>query len=231
MSKKNYIKHIFKNLTDTKVKKVTFTIFSIGLILLILFGVSKTNLVQNLLKMAGIYSAEERVIEFETDGFETDEAGNVHITESVTWNSDRQAELTFDIESIIKSEHNNTDYLIVVDNSTDMTNIEYLKENLLKLSDEILQNENNKIALMTFNDNYQLITDFSNDKTQVNEKISGIALTGGCKYYVGLKGIEEILSTYTKLDGKDLRVLFITNSYTKSGNHKAEYQVLKEKYP
>ena len=223
------IKKCFSKFTTKK--KIIFSVFSLCLTLTILFGLSKTNLVQNLLKMAGIYSVEERVIEFQTDGFETDEAGNIKITESVSWISNNEAKLNFDIESIIKTDYKDTDYLILVDNSNDMENIEFLKENLLELSEEILKNSNNRISLMTFNDNYQLLTEFNNDSSLINEKINGISLTGECNYQVGFEGILEVLSNYTKDPTKQLNVLFITNSRTKNGNYKTLYNVVKEMYP
>ena len=231
MSKKNYIKHIFKNLTDTKVKKVTFTILSIGLILLILFGVSKTNFVQNLLKLAGIYTQEEKVIKFYSDGWEENDPGSIHVTKSADWVAEDTAEITFNIESKLKTNVKNIDVILAIDTSEKYNSEFYnIINEVREYANSILDDSNNRLALISFNDTSSILTDFTNDKSIVEDQLNSLTTLGDSNYYLALKDVESLLMNYTKDSEREVIVLLLADGYSSDPKDDSQYDIIKEKY-
>ena len=67
---KNKISNLYKELINTKQRKIIFNVCLAFCLILLVFGLSKTNMVRNLLKLVGIYTQEEKVIEIASSGWE-----------------------------------------------------------------------------------------------------------------------------------------------------------------
>ena len=117
---KNKISNLYKELINTKQRKIIFNVCLVFCLILLVFGLSKTNMVRNLLKLVGIYTQEEKVIEIASSGWENGEPGSVHITKTADWISLDTVEVTYDVDTIIQNTSNARDVIVVMDTSASM---------------------------------------------------------------------------------------------------------------
>ena len=227
------IKTLFSKLTNTKQKKIIFSLISFLFVFLICFGLSKTNFVRNLLKLAGIYTQAEKVVELYSDGWEDNEPGSIHVTKSAEWVAEDTAEITFDIESKISTDTENVDVILAVSNILGEDASVNISEKLVEFANNLYE-KNNTMSLLTFGEE-RITTDFIADKTQMIENINKISaknISGNRSGYEdSLTYINTLLNNHTKQNDRELIIILLTGPQTLEGNHKARYLVLKENHP
>ena len=163
--------------------------------------------------------------------------GSWKITKSARWMNDTsKAQITFKVESIAKHEENkNYDVVLVIDNSGSMegNKIDQVKADATDLTNTLLSDRNNNIALVAFSTNAMILSDFTNDRTKLTEIIDGIDIDGMTNYYDGLLKAESVLDGYQQKDGHELVLLFLTDGLPNEDtpNEIAQYHKLKTMYP
>lgn len=164
-----------------------------------------------------------------------DNPGSFKLEESSNWISNNKALVTFDLSTVPQLDGKNKDVVLVMDSSTPYINsdINLEKTTFNSLIDYILENTNNRVALITYNSTSEILSDFTNDKNELKESVNEIVATGNSSYTQALLNIEDLLSDYEKSNDRDLNVVFFTYRHPNSddNNRIAIYEKLKLKHP
>lgn len=176
--------------------------------------------------------------------FSKGEAGSWKVTKSAKWVSEKKARITFAVDSVIKTKRKYTDVILVVDTSgsmneekkvsgvlkTKLSKVQEDCENLIRLN---LNDKNNHIALINFDTDSNIVSDFTNDKELLVNRLKSLQATGNTNYYQALVNVDSILSNYQGDSDHDLVVLFLTDGYPNvdASNNLSQYNYLKKKYP
>ena len=183
-----------------------------------------------------VFAKEEPVksitIESENLSYEENKPGSYKITKQAEWIGKGKARITFQVDTkeLIK-ENINTDTILIIDTSGSMTG-DKLKSDSVDLIQKTLQDNNNKIGIIEFNDNASIVSNLSNDISDLTNKINSLTASGNTNYYQALVKLEELLKTYQKEDNKELAVLFLTDGLPNinTPNEVGQYKYLKSEY-
>ncbi|MBP5684801.1 MAG: BspA family leucine-rich repeat surface protein [Bacilli bacterium] len=180
------------------------------------------------------YTHEIKSVEIQSNDY--DSPGSWHIDKSAEWTGFGKAKVTFDVNSVMKTEDNHyKDVILVMDTSGSMDGdkLDRAKEDAIDLTNYLLSNSNNRVALITFGSTSTIKSDFTNNKTQIVDYIDNLTVAGTTNYNAGLLNIDSVMENYVQDSNKDLIVLFLTDGYPNKDtpNEKATYQMLKDKYP
>ena len=171
----------------------------------------------------------------DSTSFDDKEPGAWKVNKSARWISKGEAEITFDVESILKSQSKYTDVLFVLDISESMagSKLDKVKSATLELVNSLLSYEGNKMGLITFDTGSEIVTDLTNDKDLLLDAINGLTEKGRTNYYQALVNVDEVLKNYAKEDNRELVVLFLTDGYPNEDtpNEVSQYNYLKKNYP
>ena len=175
------------------------------------------------------------IITSQKTSYEEKEPGSWQVEKSGKWISKGRARVTFDVDTTLMKKNKNIDIILVLDTSDSMNGImiDCVKRDTIKLIDNLLSNENNNIALVTFNTGSTIVSDFTNDKDYLTNEINSIQPSGSTNYYQPLIDVDSLLKDYKKIDNKEVIVLFLTDGYPNvdSPNQIAQYRTLKKNYP
>lgn len=229
---------LFKFMSNNNIKILIISLLMLFMILPI-FKNNNKNI--NLLTMISNklfdsnYTEEIESIEIESPDYIDMEPGSWHIDKSARWTGTTTAQVTFDVSSIMKTDDNYKDIILVIDISGSMEGekIDKVKSDSKELAEVILSNSNNNVALITYDNRSQIISEFTNDKDIIIELIDSIAPNGETNYNAPLKDVEQLMKDYEKQDNRDIVTLFLTDGYPNidTPNQIATYNLLKEKYP
>ena len=115
------------------------------------------------------YTQEIRNVEIESDNY--DDPGSFHIDKSAKWVSFTEAEVNFDLNTIYKEREDEAykDIILVIDISGSMSGskLDKAKSDAMELVDSLLSNQNNHVALITFDSTSEILSDFTNNKTEI----------------------------------------------------------------
>jgi len=209
-------------------KKITLLTISIILILISVIIMPNSFAYQNPVKTISFSSQEL--------DYEKNEAGSYKITKSAEWIGKGKARITFQVDTkeLIK-ENINTDTILIIDTSGSMTGdkLDKVKSDSVDLIQKTLQDNNNKIGIIEFNDNASIVSNLSNDISDLTNKINSLTASGNANYYQALVKLEELLKTYQKEDNRELTVLFLTGGLPNinTPNEVGQYKYLKSEYP
>ena len=212
-----------------KVKNLIIPVIAVFILSTIaLLNISKKdNLIQKntkkLFESIGIYTKENKEINIQSEDWKIDK--------KVEWIESNKAKITYDLTSVSKYEKNNKDIVLMIDTSESMGNgkLEQIKISTINLIDQILKEDNNRIALIEFNEKAELLTEFTDDKTKLVELINSLSLNGSSDYKEPFKVLNNILQDYDTLD-KDVSVLFIVGGYSNIKVNKTIYNIIKTNY-
>lgn len=168
--------------------------------------------------------------------YQKKEPGAWKVTESAKWIIRKEAEVTLNVESILKNnENNNLDVLYILDTSESMRGdkIQEISNSLSKLSKTLLDNKENRVGIITFNESAKIILNFSNDLNNFTNGIDSISAQGLRSFYKALISIDGILKDYKPIDNKKCIVLLFTdgNPNLDTPNEIGIYNYIKDKYP
>mgnify|MGYP001623816389 CR=1 FL=1 len=176
-------------------------------------------------------------ISFESEklSYEKNDAGSYKITKRAEWIGKGKARITFQVDTKeLLKENINTDTILIIDTSGSMTRdkLDKVKSDSIDLINKILDNKENKIAIIEFNTNAALLSDFTNNVVELTDKINNLQATGVTSYYRALVKLEELLIKYQKEDNRELTVLFLTDGVPSSDtpNEVGQYKYLKSEY-
>ena len=180
------------------------------------------------------YTQEIRSVEIQSNDY--NQPGSWHIDKSAEWTGFGKARVTFDVNSIMKTVSGRyKDVILVIDISGSMSGdkLDRAKQDAIDLTNYLLSDNHNSIALITFDSTSTIISNFISDKDTMLNYLNDLSATGCTNYNAGLLNVNEIMETYTRDPNKDLVVLFLTDGYPNEDtpNQVATYGLLKDKYP
>ncbi len=169
------------------------------------------------------------------------ESGAWKVNKRAGWTGRNTARIIIDVDSRMKLQNEANDVLLVVDNGNSMggDRLQAAKGALISFTNDFLdEGDNNNIAIVTFNHDYNIETGFTNDRDLLLSEISNIttedAIDGGEKtnYYQGLNGAERLLRDYIQRDNRNVTIVFLTDGIPNEEllYQNAEYQLIKHKY-
>ena len=227
-----------KIVTKNKFKFATTFVGSLTVLILILSSVTGTNIIKvstkKFLAGLGIYTEEVKKVEIQSNDY--DNQGSWHIDKSAKWTGSNTAQVTFDLNSIMKTGNRYKDVVLVLDISGSMSGDKMTKaiSDSKELVSYLLSNSQNRIAIVTFDSTSTVISTFSNDKDDLLSKLDTIITTGGCtNYNAALQNVDVVMNGYTKESNRDVVTLFLTDGYPNEDipNQVGTFEVLKDKYP
>ena len=168
--------------------------------------------------------------------YENGDPGAWKLTKSAKWTGDGEAELTIDVDTIAKTADNrHTDILYVVDVSGSMngSKLDKVKQDMTELTESLLSDTENRVAMVSFESSARKELDFTSDKDTALTAIDNLTTSGCTNYYQALKNAGELLETYEHQNNRELIMLFLTDGYPNEDtpNEQTEYAYLKETYP
>lgn len=175
-------------------------------------------------------------VEFKSEKFDYDskESGAWKVTKSAKWLDRGTAEITFDVDTILKPKYKYRDVILVLDISSSMEGrkIEKAKADAIDLLNNLLDENENRVALISFTDNAYILSGFSRDKEVLTNLINGLTLGENTNYYKALQSVEGLLKEYINEDERGCIVLFLTDGYPNRGipNEVGEYKLLKKNF-
>ena len=97
----------------------------------------------------------------------------------------------------------------------------------------MLSDSNNRVAIITFDSTSTIVSEFSNKKDELLQKLDSITVTGCTNYDVALKNVDTIMNGYVKETNRDVATLFLTDGYPNidTPNQIGTYESVKDKYP
>ena len=227
------LKNIFNPNTATRGRLIAFATADLALVAVAAGLIVKLNLPQKLAE-----NADPTTISFMSSSADYDagEGGAWKITKSAKWTGDGKAQLTIDVDTVAKNANGRyTDVLFVVDvsGSMDGAKIDRVKQDMTELTDSLLSNGQNQVAMVSFESGAKKELDFTTDKTAAQTAIDNLGTSGCTNYYQAFKEAEGVLKNYQVQDNRDLFLLFLTDGYPNEDtpNERAEYAYLKSAYP
>ena len=229
-------KSILKKISKTKI--ITFIISFIIIFLFTISLISGKNIAlvgaKKVLNNLGIYTEEVSSIEINSSLY--NDEGSWNINKSAKWTSSTTAKIEFNVDSVVKPNGNKKDIIIVIDTSGSMEGDKISKviSDTKELIDYALKDSDNRISLITFESTSTILSDFTNDKDVLIEKLDSIVVeNGNTNYNAALKNVNSVMEGYVKEDGRDITTLFLTDGYPNEDtpNQVGAYDVLKDKYP
>ncbi len=231
--KKNFfskIKIFFRNKTAV----VTSII-----VVMVLFGVVfKTGIVSRLFSFSALlntgYTSEVKEITVNGTGYTNNTAGSIKYTKSAEWTGKQEVTVTYDIDSLAINRNMKQDVILVLDVSLSMDSIKLgdLKRSLDEISSEFFDNTGNRMAIITFSTDAKTNLGFTSDYNAVKTTLDGLEVRGSTNYYLALKEVDKLLSSYTKKSDTDLHMIFFTDGLPTEGMsmYKTQYNSLKAKH-
>ncbi len=207
----------------------------VALFLCLVFGVSAiVSLLLNVnAQLVPVASVE---ITSEHTSFEDNEPGAWKVTKSAEWTALGKARITFEVDSIPKTDNSKKlDVVMVIDNSGSMSGEKMTQVQIdsIDLVDTLLSDADNNVALVTFESDATIRSGFTNNKNFIISQINSIQASGGTNYYAGLLKAEEVLEGYSRQNDRELVLLFLTDGSPnmETPNEIGEYETIKAKYP
>ena len=214
---KNFINYHKKEMIVSAILVFSFSIILIGI------------------AFAAVEPVRSIVLTSKNTSYEEKVPGSWQVEKSGKWAAKGIAEVSFDVDTRMKTNTQNTDIIFVLDISNSMSGnkLERVKSGTTELIEDLLSNRDNRAALITFDSTSTILSNLTNDKDSLLEKVNSLTCIGGTNYYQALVNVDTILKDYTKESGREMIVLFLTAGYPNvdTPNQIAQYQYLKSKYP
>ena len=206
-------------------KQVIFSLISIVVLVLTCTIIPNVLAEENPIKEITLSSSRSN--------YETEEGGAWKVNKSAEWIGSGTARITFDVNSIKKTNSKKKDIILILDTSNSMEGdkLSKIKFDSIELVNSVID-DGGKVALISFNNNATVLSDLSTEKVSLEGQISSLETNGSTNYYSALKASEEILNNYTKKDNRELVMVFMTDGEPNinTPNEVTEYNYLKEKY-
>ena len=175
-------------------------------------------------------------IEFtsEHSDFENGDKGAWIVTKSAKWIDTGKAEVTININSIKRSSiGHKKDIVLVADDSGMGNGIEQIKSDCAYFINELLADEGNRIALISYHSEANILADFTNNKGILLGLVDGLVSRDEKDLSAAFKRADELLTNYTPEENCELIMIVIAHGYPNlnTPNEVGEYRTLKAKYP
>ena len=188
-----------------------------------------------LFRLLGNYTETIPNVTIKEAGYDETTKGTWKLTKNAKWIQEGKVEVIYTLNSHIKKENKTKDIVLVLDTSNNISTekLTKVKESTKEFIDQVLEEGSNQISLITFQETGTILSSFSQDASSLKNQIDSITTGNASSYTSGLVKVKEVLNGYTKEENKDLVVLFLVGGKPNQdiANEKANYQILKEKYP
>ena len=229
----------FRKIKSSKVKVAFICIFMFAFSIISLSLITHTNIVgvgvNRLLRLLGVYGEVIPSVEIESGGYTLETPGSWHINKSAEWTDTNKAKVTFDVESIVKTDSNKKDVILVIDVSGSMTGgkLERAISDSQELVQYLLEESGNQISIITFSDTSTIVSPFTDDEEVLLEALDGLTAYGETNYKAALLNVLAVMNGYEKVNGKDVVTLFLTDGYPnlEIPNEVMIYALIKQMYP
>ena len=167
--------------------------------------------------------------------YDNGEGGSWKLTKSAKWVGDGEAELTINVSTNRKSSDAKRDIVFAVDVSASMrgNKLNQVKTDMSEVVDDLLNDEENRVAFVSFDSNAYVKYGFTNDKDSALSVINGLAVGSNTNYYDALSKVGDVLNGYTEDANRELYVLILTDGLPTVGSpyEVEEFAALKQLYP
>ena len=167
--------------------------------------------------------------------YSIEEEGSFEVTKSAKWIDMNKARITFEVDSIAKENKQKRDIILVLDLSDSMEGekLAIMKAEAISLIDKVLQDANNRVAVIAYGTNADIVSIFSSNPRILARDINLLSNKGQTNHYDALLEMEKLLSTYEKEDDRECSAIFLTDGFADTGtpNELREYAYLKSQYP
>ncbi len=181
------------------------------------------------------FNKEVKIIEAMGTDYANGDIGSIAVNKNADWTSSHGATVTLSLDSIEIPRNTNTDLILVLDVSESMSQdrVNKLMEAVENLSIDFFANSNNRMALITFGSTSNINSNFTNDANVIKTEMESLIHKGSTNYYLALKDVETLLTSYTPKDNTDLHMIFVTDGFPTEGVglYESQYKKLKNKYP
>jgi len=171
----------------------------------------------------------------ENSDYESQNPGSFKIEKSGEWIDRGKARITFDVDTVMKTNNQYTDIIFVLDVSGSMggDKLDRVKSDTVELLNTLLSNSNNRAALITFDTDSNILSGFSNHKEELIQLVNNLSDGGTTNYYEALINVDNILKGYEKEEDREVVVLFLTDGYPceDTPNEVSYFPYLKSQYP
>ena len=219
------MKNKIKDFINTYKKEVT--VFSVLTLFITIYLLSTS--------FGAVNPVKSVIITSENTSYENNEPASWQVTKSGEWTAKGEATVTFDVDTVLKTNNEATDIIFVLDISGSMSGdkLARVKSDSTELINNLLEDSNNRAALITFDTTSTIVSGLTNNAETLTNQINDLQYRGNTNYYQALVNVDTILQNYTKEDNREMIVLFLTDGYPNvdTPNQIAEYQYLKEQYP
>ncbi len=202
---------------------------SIGILLVVFLAVFIP------MSLAVLEPVKSVVITSKELSYEGKEGGAYQITKSGKWVKKGIAEITFDVDTVLKTKKEYSDILFVFDISASMSGdkLDRVKGDAIELANHILENDKNKVGLITFDTASSIVSELTSNKEEITGMINNLGTGNTTNYYQAFVNVDKILKNYTAEENRDCIVLFLTDGYPNvdTPNEEAQYKYLKSQYP
>ena len=242
--KKLDIKGICHRLIDKKYKRIILMFIAILLLNSLIAITTGTNYIEKsvnqLFSTLNNYTEEKKnITPLKSDGYDSEVGGSIKIEKSAEWTGYKKAKINISLDTIDaltdggSGKATGIDAIFVVDTSGSMygSKLTQAKQDIITLSNELLDDSNNKVALISFNTTATIKSNFTNDKNVFTSSVNSLTYSGSTDYGKAYKEVGNLLSSYTIDDNRDIIMVFLTDGFPTSKGHKTEYTYLKQKYP
>ena len=178
-----------------------------------------------------------RSVEFtsELSNYENQDKGAWKVTKSARWEDTGKAEITIDVNSIkrFRVGHKKDIVLVVDDSGWFNQSMGTIRSACSYFVNELLDDEENQIALVSYHSDSYLLSGFTNNKSSLLGLIDGLIARDEKNLYRGLQQVDELLEGYTPSDDRELITIIVASGYPNMNtpNEESEYLLLKNKYP
>lgn len=218
------MKRVVKLINDNRYKVILGS-FLVAFLLVFLISYS----------FAATVPVESVEIKSENLDYDKNDPGSWKITKSAHWISKGKARITFEVNTIEKNYDKNRDIIFVVDSSASMYNGEFdqIKKDIASVLTLLKKDtKTNRVALIDFNDEARVLSDFTTDLDSISTLVNNIVPDGNTNYYQALVKVDDVLANYKYDSSKDVSVVFLTDGFpnTDIPNERTQYAYLKSQY-
>lgn len=224
---KTYFRSFFVKILDIvkNNKSLSLVVFAIAVALLIYF-------------MPSSFATLQPIRSVETFSknlnYESNEPGAWKVTNSAKWISKDKAQVSIDVESILKKNKKNTDILLVLNVSSSMYDkLDQMKIDVTKMISSSLSESDNRMGLITYDTTAEVVSDFTNNKEELISKVDNLKAKVSSSFYQAFLKVDDVLGSYENNGDRECVVLFLTSSLPilDTPNEVGQYNYLKNKYP
>ena len=184
---------------------------------------------------AATVPVESVEIKSENLDYDKSDPGAWKITKSAFWLSKGKARITFEVDTVEKNYDRNRDIIFVVDSSASMYNGEFdqIKKDIASVLTLLKKDtKTNRVALIDFNDEARVLSDFTTDLDYISTLVNNIVPDGNTNYYQALVKVDDVLANYKYDSSKNVSVVFLTDGFPNVDipNERTQYAYLKSQY-